>query len=106
MHCIPLSSAMLAMLIESATAGPSVDWIGVHAHNPSVTAQIGYKEVDRPKNSLPLGEMLGHSVLTAAQAITTSPSCELSAVHDTLLLPRVDASVSISYQCRREFDPG
>ena len=69
-----------------------------------MTAQIGYKDVDRPKNSLPLGEMLGHSVLTAAQAITTSASCKLSALHDTLLLPRVDASVSSSDQCMPEVD--
>ena len=67
--------------------------------------QIGYKDVDRPKNALPLGEMLGHSVLNAVQTITTSSSCELSVLQDTLFLPRVDASVSVSSsQHRRDFD--
>ena len=70
--------------------------VTVSAHNSSVMGQIGYKDVDRPKNALPLGQMLGHSVLNAVKAIATSSSCELSVLHDTLLLPRVDASVSVS----------
>ena len=65
--------------------------------------QIGYKDVDRPKDALPLGEMLGHSVLRAAQSITPSATCELAVVSETLLLPRVDAAVStcITYTTTR-----
>ena len=33
---------------------------------------IGYKDVDRPKDALPLGHILGHTVLRAARAITPS----------------------------------
>ena len=56
---------------------------------------IGYKDVDRPKDALPLGQMLGHSVLQAARAIVPRAQCELRAVGETLQLPRVEASARI-----------
>lgn len=57
---------------------------------------IGYKDVDHPKDALPLGLTLGHAVLKAARGIETSAACEVAALApETLQLPRVDASARI-----------
>ena len=59
---------------------------------------IGYKEVDRPKNALLLGEILGHSVLTALQVLLT-----LSLALALALSLSLSVSLSLSCVCACEY---
>lgn len=49
---------------------------------------VRYKEVSRPADAEPLGEMLGASVLAAVQKLATRPDVILKAGRETISLPR------------------
>ncbi|NSW57555.1 MAG: hypothetical protein HPY44_16215 [Armatimonadetes bacterium] len=54
-----------------------------------------YKDVDRPRDAEPLGNLLGLSVLDALRGIETHGDGALAIVHDVLELPRADLAPAI-----------
>lgn len=51
---------------------------------------VGYKDVARPRDAEPLGNMLGLSVLKAARAIRYADIATLKVLHQKIGLPRAD----------------
>ncbi len=71
----------------------------IEEHLPGVTAfflqgaagdvtELLYKDVNRPRDARPLGEMLGLSILKAWRQIATGEAAELGVFNDEVLLPR------------------
>ena len=56
---------------------------------------VRYKEVNRPPDAAPLGNLLGASVLDRVQRLTTAPGGRLSVKHQVISIPR-----STDYQQR------
>ncbi|MCB1089557.1 MAG: hypothetical protein KDM63_21135, partial [Verrucomicrobiae bacterium] len=57
---------------------------------------VNYKEVDRPRDAEPLGNLLGLSTLKAARTIETKEGAVLCTINETLTLPRRDLAARIA----------
>ncbi|RPI75375.1 MAG: hypothetical protein EHM42_15435 [Planctomycetaceae bacterium] len=57
---------------------------------------VMYKDVARPRDAEPLGNMLGLSTLKAVRGIKTSDAAELKLITETLELPRADLNDRIA----------
>ncbi len=55
-----------------------------------------YKDVDRPRDAEPLGNVLGLSVLDALRGIAPDDGGDLGIVHEVLRLPRADLAPTIA----------